>query len=80
MIFLQIAVKCGIYHGGESLCDIMSTSYQPGVSPKWNEFIEFSLAVCDVPRMARLCLCIYGVASNRERRVRNIYAGILLLL
>ena len=64
-LIFQIAVKCGIYHGAEALCDIMTTSKQTGSNPKWNEFVEFKLPVCDIPRMARMCFCIYGYAMNK---------------
>eukprot|EP00794_Sanderia_malayensis_P015189 gene15189-16756_t len=65
---MKVFLKCGIYHGGESLCDIMSTSSQPGSSPNWNEFLEFNLSVCNIPRMARLCFCLWGFPTRRERK------------
>ena len=58
-------MKCGIYHGDEPLCDIMSTSKKSGSDPSWNEFVEFKLPICDIPRMARMCFCICGYAANK---------------
>jgi len=66
---MQIAVKCGIYHGDEPLCDIMSTSKKSGSDPSWNEFVEFKLPICDIPRMARMCFCICGYAANKSQPV-----------
>ena len=63
----QIAVKCGIYHGAEPLCDIMTTSRKTGSNPKWGEFVEFKLPLCDIPRMARMCFCIYGYSVNKVK-------------
>ena len=65
-----MAVRCGIYHGAEALCDIMTTSKQSGRKLNWNEFLEFNLPVCDIPRMARMCFCIYG--EKETKRVNKI--------
>ena len=68
-------MRAGIYHGGEALCDIASTKPEGGANPSWNEYLFFDLKMADIPRMARLCLVIYGVygATKRtRRRVREV--------
>ena len=70
---LQVCVRAGIYHGGEALCDIANTRPQNSSSPKWNEFLDFNLSVCDIPLMARLCLVIYVVDEKRRRTNRVLF-------
>ena len=69
-----MCVRAGIYHGAEPLCDIKSTTPQEaGTILVWDEYLDFDdLKVCDLPRMARLCLVIYCYsASKRKQKARR---------
>lgn len=68
---IQVGVRAGIYHGGEALCDIKSTRAESGSNPTWNQFLDFDLKVADIPRMARLCLVIYGVTNNPQKKSKK---------
>ena len=68
---VQVGVRAGIYHGAEALCDITSTRSESGSNPSWNQYLDFDLNMVDIPRMARLCLVIYGVyVTTRKTRRR----------
>ncbi|XP_067951627.1 phosphatidylinositol 4,5-bisphosphate 3-kinase catalytic subunit delta isoform-like isoform X2 [Watersipora subatra] len=57
-----VFLKAAIYHGVETLCDMKDTQ-EVTVSDKmveFNERLEFDLAVCDLPRMSRLCFTLYA--------------------
>ncbi|XP_070560385.1 phosphatidylinositol 4,5-bisphosphate 3-kinase catalytic subunit beta isoform-like [Ptychodera flava] len=62
---MKFCVRAGVYHGGESLCEIVNTKEKVGTDPIWNEELEFDINVCDIPRMARLCLVIYGLCDRK---------------
>lgn len=68
---MRVGVRAGIYHGGEALCDIKSTRPENGANATWNEFLDFDLRVADIPRMARLCLVIYGVTSSPQKKPKK---------
>ena len=68
---VQVGVRAGIYHGGEPLCDITNTRAESGSNPAWNQFLDFDLKVADIPRMARLCLVIYGVTSSAAKKSKK---------
>ena len=53
-------MQVGIFHGGEEICESQITSRQRGTYPVWDEYLEFPLTVANIPRMARVCLCIVG--------------------
>lgn len=65
-------MHAGIYHGSEGLSSILTTKELHGPSPVWNEYLEFDLNVADIPRMARLCLVLYGVEYTKKRRPREV--------
>ena len=68
---VQVGVRAGIYHGAEALCDITSTRSESGSNPSWNQYLDFDLNMVDIPRMARICLVIYGVyVTTRKTRRR----------
>lgn len=64
-------MRAGIYHGAEALCDITSTRPESGSNPSWNQYLDFDLNMVDIPRMARLCLVIYGVYVTTKRTRRR---------
>lgn len=41
----------------------------------WNKTLEFDIAVCDLPRMARLCFAIYAVMDKvkKQRSTKNTH-------
>ena len=67
-----MCVRAGIYHGGESLCDIKNTRPESGSEPVWNEGLDFDLSINDLPRMARLCLVIY-VKTRKEVHTTTVF-------
>ncbi|XP_076360353.1 phosphatidylinositol 4,5-bisphosphate 3-kinase catalytic subunit beta isoform-like isoform X1 [Tachypleus tridentatus] len=76
----QVAVQAGLFHGGDLLCELQKTSevIVTGGEAKWesNKQLKFDLDVCNIPRMARLCLVVYEVAhtakGNKNRKYRSI--------
>ena len=74
-MFVQVGVRAGIYHGAEALCDITSTRPESGSNPFWNQYLDFDLNLVDIPRMARLCLVIYGIyvtTKKTRRRAKEV--------
>lgn len=71
-ICIQVGVRAGIYHGGEALCDITNTRPESGSNPSWNQYLDFDLNMVDIPRMARLCLVIYGVCGTTRKTKKRI--------
>ena len=63
-------VNCGIYHGGEAVCEDKSTTMREGAHPMWNEYLVFDIAVKDLPRMARFCFSIVGYDARDRRKAR----------
>ena len=54
-------VRAGIYHGSEAVCSALSTLQ--GASPEaaeWNEILEFTLPMNEIPRASKLCFVILG--------------------
>eukprot|EP00111_Clytia_hemisphaerica_P000799 TCONS_00002349-protein len=64
-------VQVGIFHGGEEVCESQITSRQRGIHPVWNEYLEFKLPVSNIPRMARVCVCIVGWKKREERKKKE---------
>uniref|UniRef100_A0ABM5EKJ9 phosphatidylinositol-4,5-bisphosphate 3-kinase n=1 Tax=Pogona vitticeps TaxID=103695 RepID=A0ABM5EKJ9_9SAUR len=65
---MKLVVQAGLYHGHEMLCKMVSS---PEVSvcsePVWGQRLEFEINVCDLPRMARLCLALYAVVEKTKK-------------
>ncbi|KAM4695460.1 phosphatidylinositol 4,5-bisphosphate 3-kinase catalytic subunit beta isoform 1-T2 [Discoglossus pictus] len=62
-----VLVRAGLFHGTELLCKPIVTTEVPGKNDHtWNETLEFEINVCDLPRMARLCLAIYTVTDKTK--------------
>ncbi|XP_077998659.1 phosphatidylinositol 4,5-bisphosphate 3-kinase catalytic subunit beta isoform-like [Glandiceps talaboti] len=64
----KFCVRAGIYHGGESLCKLCVTKESSGTNPVWNEELEFDINLCDLPRMARLCLVVMGITPSKTKK------------
>ncbi|KAG8580530.1 hypothetical protein GDO81_007321 [Engystomops pustulosus] len=63
-----VVVRAGLFHGTELLCKPIMSSEVPGKNDHlWNETLEFDIYVCDLPRMARLCLAIYTVLTKTKK-------------
>ncbi|XP_077063714.1 phosphatidylinositol 4,5-bisphosphate 3-kinase catalytic subunit beta isoform isoform X2 [Siphateles boraxobius] len=70
----KIQVRAGLFHGTEMLCKTAVSSESSSRSEHvWNKTLEFDIAVCDLPRMARLCFAIYAVMDKvkKQRSTKN---------
>lgn len=75
---VEVGVLAGLFHGGKSLCESQKTS-EKLVSKdgecEWEEDVTFELAVCNIPRMTRLCLVVYEILKSakgvRARRLKD---------
>ena len=69
----QVYLRCGLYHGGEVLCEAQTT--RPESQDKecchWNENLEFQLKVCDIPRSAKLCYVLYSSRDSQAKKKRK---------
>ncbi|XP_054857930.1 phosphatidylinositol 4,5-bisphosphate 3-kinase catalytic subunit delta isoform [Eublepharis macularius] len=65
---MKLVVQAGLYHGNEMLCKMVSSSEVNVCSePTWGQRLEFEINVCDLPRMARLCLALYAVVEKAKK-------------
>jgi hypothetical protein len=59
----------GLFHGGKPLCERLKASTQP-INEKsesfFNETLIFDIQVCNIPRNAKLCFCIYEVPKSSK--------------
>uniref|UniRef100_A0A673I9I5 phosphatidylinositol-4,5-bisphosphate 3-kinase n=1 Tax=Sinocyclocheilus rhinocerous TaxID=307959 RepID=A0A673I9I5_9TELE len=90
----KIQVRAGLFHGTELLCKTAVSSESSSRSEHvWNKTLEFDIAVCDLPRMARLCFAIYAVMDkvkkprstknthlNKYQTIRNVLRKCLFFL
>uniref|UniRef100_A0A672QRI2 phosphatidylinositol-4,5-bisphosphate 3-kinase n=1 Tax=Sinocyclocheilus grahami TaxID=75366 RepID=A0A672QRI2_SINGR len=73
---ILIQVRAGLFHGTELLCKPAVSSESSSRSEHvWNKTLEFDIAVCDLPRMARLCFAIYAVMDKvkKQRSTKNTH-------
>ena len=57
----KVFVRAGIYHGSEAVCGALTTLQ--GAAPEaasWNEILEFTLPLDEIPRASKLCFVILG--------------------
>ncbi|XP_026542236.1 phosphatidylinositol 4,5-bisphosphate 3-kinase catalytic subunit delta isoform [Notechis scutatus] len=65
---MKLVVQAGLYHGHEMLCKMMtSTEANVCSEPTWDQTLKFDIHVCDLPRMARLCLVLYSVVEKAKK-------------
>ncbi|XP_034023735.1 LOW QUALITY PROTEIN: phosphatidylinositol 4,5-bisphosphate 3-kinase catalytic subunit beta isoform [Thalassophryne amazonica] len=66
----KIQVRAGLFHGTELLCKTVVSSESNGRSDHtWKEnSLEFDIAVCDLPRMTRLCFAMYAVMDKVKKQ------------
>lgn len=70
-------VQAGLFHGGKSLCQSQKTQEKAVVesTAKFDECLQFDILVCNIPRMARLCLVVYEISKSskgvRSRRLKD---------
>jgi phosphatidylinositol-4,5-bisphosphate 3-kinase len=65
----EIGIMAGLFHGGKPLCERLKASTQP-INEKsesfFNETLIFDIQVCNIPRNAKLCFCIYEVPKSSK--------------
>ncbi|KAJ3643840.1 hypothetical protein Zmor_026526 [Zophobas morio] len=65
----EIGIQAGLFHGGKPLCERLKASIQP-INDKneslFNETLVFDILVCNIPRNAKLCFCIYEVPKSSK--------------
>ena len=61
----KVYVRAGIYHGSEAVCGALSTlkGANPGIA-EWNENLEFTLPLNEIPRASKLCFVIFGAHDS----------------
>ncbi|XP_043849054.1 phosphatidylinositol 4,5-bisphosphate 3-kinase catalytic subunit delta isoform [Dromiciops gliroides] len=65
---MKLVVLAGLFHGNEMLCKTVSSSEVTVCSePVWKQRLEFDINICDLPRMARLCLALYAVIEKAKK-------------
>uniref|UniRef100_A0A1B6CVF3 phosphatidylinositol 3-kinase n=1 Tax=Clastoptera arizonana TaxID=38151 RepID=A0A1B6CVF3_9HEMI len=75
---VEVGVQAGLFHGGKSLCESQKTIEKMVTKDgecEWEEDLTFDLKVCNIPRMARLCLVVYEILKSakgvRARRLKD---------
>lgn len=68
----KVKVKVGLFHGGDSLCNIQETSAVSitgdcGGDAIWNQQIIFDIRINDIPRMARVCFSL--IVTKKEDNI-----------
>ncbi|KDR21011.1 phosphatidylinositol 4,5-bisphosphate 3-kinase catalytic subunit delta isoform [Zootermopsis nevadensis] len=76
---VEVGVQAGLFHGGKSLCETQKTTEKQVSkegSCEWEEDLTFDLQVCNIPRMARLCLVVYEISKTakgvKSRKVKDL--------
>ncbi|TRZ19456.1 hypothetical protein HGM15179_007659 [Zosterops borbonicus] len=65
---MKLVVQAGLFHGHEMLCKTVSSSEVAVCSePVWRQRLDFDIGICDLPRMARLCLALYAVIEKAKK-------------
>ncbi|XP_064460936.1 phosphatidylinositol 4,5-bisphosphate 3-kinase catalytic subunit beta isoform-like isoform X2 [Ornithodoros turicata] len=70
----KIGVKAGLFHGQEPLCQTVITpdATLENNACHWGFDLHFEIAVCDIPRSARLCIVLFEVTrSAKYQRIRR---------
>ncbi|RZF40704.1 hypothetical protein LSTR_LSTR007995 [Laodelphax striatellus] len=75
---VEVGVYAGLFHGGKSLCESQKTCERLVTKEGeclWEEDLTFDIKICDIPRMARLCLVVFELSKNakavRARRLKD---------
>lgn len=73
---VEVMVEAGLYHGSKALCETKVTQELMISDGKANieEDLVFPIAVCNIPRNARLCLAIHEV--NRSAKATKARASV----
>ncbi|KAM3874811.1 phosphatidylinositol 4,5-bisphosphate 3-kinase catalytic subunit beta isoform [Diretmus argenteus] len=66
----KVQIRAGLFHGTELLCKPAVSSESSGRSDHtWCDgTLEFDIAVCDLPRMTRLCFAVYAVMDKVKKQ------------
>ncbi|OQV14117.1 Phosphatidylinositol [Hypsibius exemplaris] len=67
----KIFVRIGMYHGTESLCPWVETPPALVSNPQWTEWLTLDILVRNIPRSAKLCVCVCAIVG-RGRRDRGV--------
>nr|BAU21065.1 Hr-PI3Kalpha protein [Halocynthia roretzi] len=59
-------IYVNLYHGSSPLCEPQKTSGML-CPPKWNEWLEFDIALCDMPRSIKLCISICALRKKKDK-------------
>ncbi|KAG8193956.1 hypothetical protein JTE90_011505 [Oedothorax gibbosus] len=78
----KVCVQVALYHGDESLCEgvlhTQEATLCEGGSCSWEKQLQFALHLADVPRAAKLCICVYEASAtqktSRFRKCQGKYA------
>ncbi|XP_055949386.1 phosphatidylinositol 4,5-bisphosphate 3-kinase catalytic subunit beta isoform-like [Argiope bruennichi] len=77
----KVAVQCGLYYAEERLCGKVYHTTEQVLEDghcTWEDTISFEIDVCNLPRMAKLCLVVYEASSaqknSRFRKYQDKYA------
>lgn len=62
----KVYVYLNIFHGDHELSTAQKTQSISG-TPKWDEWLEFNISVCDIPRGAKLCIAICAMKKKKEK-------------
>ena len=60
-------VLASIYHGNKPLCDPQKTPELAGSeAPKWKDWLEFDISICNLPTCAKVCLSVCGLRRKKD--------------
>ncbi|KAF8774814.1 Phosphatidylinositol 4 like protein [Argiope bruennichi] len=65
----KVAVQCGLYYAEERLCGKVYHTTEQVLEDghcTWEDTISFEIDVCNLPRMAKLCLVVYEASSAQK--------------
>lgn len=75
----QVQIRAGLFHGTELLCKPAVSSESSGRSDHtWKDGpLEFDIAICDLPRMTRLCFAIYAIMDKvkKQKSTKNAHVN-----
>ncbi|KAL5517410.1 hypothetical protein EMCRGX_G002951 [Ephydatia muelleri] len=71
-----VYVEMGIYHGGHLLGSICHTAeLTPSAHMRWNQWLVFDVQLKNLPKAARLCVCMYSGTRSRDTK-RKSFRGV----
>ena len=67
---MKLYASLGLYFGSESLCfrgEQQTSSITFTSCAIWNEVLEFSINLADLPRESRICITLYAISEEQEK-------------